>query len=201
MSVRNLILGLLRDGQARHGYDLMLVHRARSGESITLGNLYRELSRLVADGFAVVADNPPEADQRRIPYRITDAGRAAFDQWLMAAELRPEELSDRLLFVDLMDSSIRISLFDRWQDELLTRTKALSRAREDALTRQGHANADSSIVPAILARQIRLLGVDLEFMATVRGQYEKPQDRSQMPSAPPVSMRVAKPATVRRRAR
>jgi DNA-binding PadR family transcriptional regulator len=178
------------------------VHRARSGESITLGNMYRELSRLVADGFALVADNPPEADQRRIPYRITDAGCAAFDQWLMAPELAADELSDRLLFVDLMDASIRISLFDRWQDELLTRTKALSRAREDALMRQRRANGDGGIVPAILARQIRLLGVDLEFMTAVRAQYEKPEDRGQaQPRAVPAPVRTSKAANLRRRAR
>src|SRR5437773_2069439 len=78
---RFLILGLLRDGAPRHGYAVAKAYKLRSGGKISTGNFYRELQRLVADGLACTASNPPGADPRRTPYAITTVGRATFDAW------------------------------------------------------------------------------------------------------------------------
>jgi PadR family transcriptional regulator, regulatory protein AphA len=51
------------------------------------GHLYREQKRLVALGWATV-DNEPAGLRTRSRYTITDAGRAAFDDWLAT---EPEE--------------------------------------------------------------------------------------------------------------
>ena len=45
---RHVILGLLRDGRARHGYELMTELKARSDEPISTGHFYRELARMAA---------------------------------------------------------------------------------------------------------------------------------------------------------
>ena len=47
----HLILGLLRDGHSRHGYELMTEYASRSGNKVSAGNFCRELARLVTDSF------------------------------------------------------------------------------------------------------------------------------------------------------
>src|SRR5207245_824425 len=45
---RYIVLGLLRDGAARHGYALMKDYRQRSGSQIGSGRFYGKLQRLAA---------------------------------------------------------------------------------------------------------------------------------------------------------
>ncbi len=78
-----LLLGLLRDGHARHGYELITSYRTRSGLRTNPGNFYRELAKLVAQGSIEQDVRPRDADPRRIPYRITDQGRYEFDTWML----------------------------------------------------------------------------------------------------------------------
>jgi DNA-binding PadR family transcriptional regulator len=47
----HLILGLLRDGHSGHGHELMTEYASRSGNKVSARNFYRELPRLVTDGF------------------------------------------------------------------------------------------------------------------------------------------------------
>src|SRR5213596_1396376 len=75
--LRYVLLALLADGTPAHGYALMKAYRERSGVRLSIGNVYRELSRLAGEGLIVAATNPPGADPRRVPYRITDKGRDA----------------------------------------------------------------------------------------------------------------------------
>src|SRR6185503_10942507 len=100
----HLILGLLRDGQPRHGYDLISRYRELSGSSANPGNFYREL-RGLADGKYLTPE-PVAAgeDQRRIPYRITELGCSEFDQWLCWPSTPQEQLSSWLLFADRVPS-------------------------------------------------------------------------------------------------
>jgi DNA-binding PadR family transcriptional regulator len=74
------ILGLLRDGRPRHGYELAIDFRARCGRPVNPGNFYRECSKLVAQGLIVPDVKSPDADPRRIPYRITSEGCRDFDE-------------------------------------------------------------------------------------------------------------------------
>jgi DNA-binding PadR family transcriptional regulator len=128
--IRTVILGLLRDGAPRHGYELMVAHRARSGEQLNTGNFYRELARLSSEGLVETGVNPPDADARRIPYRITPRGSTLFDEWLISLQVHDdEEISERLLFVDLIPAETRTRLLERWQEELWVRGKILTRAR------------------------------------------------------------------------
>jgi hypothetical protein len=76
---RYLVLGLLRDGEPRHGYAVMKEYRERSGLQVNTGSFYRELQRLVAEGLVQTVANPTDADPRRAPYQITETGSACFD--------------------------------------------------------------------------------------------------------------------------
>src|SRR5437899_4488561 len=89
MMLRYLILGLLRGGSARYGYALMKEYRQQSGIEISIGNVYRELQRLAADGLVRPSANPPGVDPRRVPYEITPAGLTAFQRWLSTPTAGP----------------------------------------------------------------------------------------------------------------
>src|SRR5439155_1490458 len=100
---RYLVLGLLRDGAARHGYGIMKEYQQRSGIQMCTGRFYNKLQRLAADGLVTTAANPPGADPRRTPYRITTAGAACFDAWLQDSATpetqRDDDLSARALLL------------------------------------------------------------------------------------------------------
>ncbi|MCI4066645.1 PadR family transcriptional regulator [Micromonospora sp. R77] len=96
-----LALGLLLDGPAS-GYDLW--HRAERSVAhfwpVTKSALYAELPRLEDRGLA----SSTEVSQRNYPdkriYAATEAGRAAFVDWLTSVELaeRPRHPQQLLLF-------------------------------------------------------------------------------------------------------
>jgi DNA-binding PadR family transcriptional regulator len=63
------------------GWDLVATAQQRIGDfwSLTQSQVYRELASMAADGLIEAGERGPR-DRR--PYLITDAGRAAFSQWL-----------------------------------------------------------------------------------------------------------------------
>ena len=166
----HLILGLLRDGQARHGYELITEYKARSGNQVSAGNFYRELARMAGDRLVQTGVNPPDADARRIPYQITEKGRHSFDEWLIGPGRDDGDLSAWLLFVDRVPPEIRDRLLDRWQDDLWLRGKSLSRAREDALLMQQsrHDTVRYNVLASLLSRRLKQVTADLEFLKEFR---------------------------------
>ncbi|WP_314176960.1 PadR family transcriptional regulator [Streptomyces winkii] len=74
------LLGFLHDGEAS-GYELVRTATELIGDfwTLTRSQVYRELSAL-ADRGLVRAE--PVGPRSRQPYRLTDAGRAAFAEWL-----------------------------------------------------------------------------------------------------------------------
>jgi DNA-binding PadR family transcriptional regulator len=176
---RHLILGLLRDGQPRHGYGLMTEYRTHSGDRISVGNLYRELAHLAAQGLVQSGVNPPDADPRRIPYQITEHGRHFFDQWLVSAPSHDGEFSTKLIFVDQMPADALARLLDRWQEELWIRGKALAREREDTLARQPPESAQTryNSRPALLSRRLKHVTAELEFLEEFRADFDSWAER------------------------
>jgi DNA-binding PadR family transcriptional regulator len=171
--IRNVVLGLLRDGVARHGYELMVEYRRRSGEQMSTGNFYRELSWLVSHGCIETGVNPPDADGRRIPYRITDKGRHMFGQWLLAQDVGAEDAPDRLLFLPLMPADALGRLLHRWQDDLTCEERGLVRARDEALA------AGDSHGPAFIRLRMKQVAAELEFVNELaRELAEQPRTES-----------------------
>jgi DNA-binding PadR family transcriptional regulator len=177
--IRYLLLGLLRDGRARHGYALMKEYRARAGRSLSIGNVYRELQRLRAEDLVRASPNPSGADPRRIPYAITDAGRAEFDAWLEAPGRGGGEAAedDRLLrafFAVETDRRVAARVLDEWREDLEACAKRLARARAEVVKR---ADGDlSGRVPTLslwLGRRLRHLAVDLDFVAELHVAMER----------------------------
>jgi len=166
----HLILGFLRDGLARHGYELITEYKARSGNQVSAGNFYRELARMASERLVQTGVNPPEADARRIPYQITEKGRQSFDEWLISPSRDESDLSAWLLFIDRVPPETRDRLLDRWQDDLWLRSKALSRAREDALLLQASRQDAVRYNPlaSLISRRLKQVTADLEFLKEFR---------------------------------
>lgn len=185
----HLILGLLRDGRPRHGYELICEYRERSGSSINPGNFYRECSKLSANGMILPARSKDDADPRRIPYHITAAGCRAFDVWLLEPETQ-DGLGGWLMFVEMVPRHECERLLDRIQEELWLESKALVTAREAALSRERRPGK-GCYKPAVLMllRRIKQVTAELEFLEDVRLELK------QLPTA--VVPRPSPPVTAR----
>jgi DNA-binding PadR family transcriptional regulator len=154
----HLVLGLLRDGATRHGYGLILDLKSRSGRPLASGNLYRELARLAAQGLVTGCDNAASADPRRVPYRITDAGRAAFDLWLASPDTVDDELEEWLTFVDRLPPDALGRLLDRQLERLWACGRQLAEKREEA------AGRPHPSLSAWLSLRTRRTAADVEFV-------------------------------------
>lgn len=74
------LLGFLHEGP-QSGWDLVATAERMIGPfwSLTQSQIYRELAAMAADGL-IEADEVGPRERR--PYRLTDAGREAFTEWL-----------------------------------------------------------------------------------------------------------------------
>lgn len=90
------LLGLLHDGPLS-GWDLVAAAQERIGEfwTLTQSQVYRELARMAEQGLVTVGE-PGSRDRK--PYSITEAGRAAFTEWI-SGDPAPEQVRVPLLLV------------------------------------------------------------------------------------------------------
>jgi DNA-binding PadR family transcriptional regulator len=190
---RFLVLGLLRRGEPLHGYALMKEYRERAGVQISTGSFYRELARLVTEGFVRTASNPPGSDPRRAPYEITEMGAAAFDAWFaepLGGEAGPHEdgLSARAVFLAEAGPTAARPALERWYEELWQRGKLLEREREMALRAAENGEGAFAVLPLLLARRLKQVAADLEFLHELRSAYAKwttaPCSRAALPVRP-----------------
>ena len=74
------LLGFLHDGPMT-GWELVATAQERIGEfwTLTQSQVYRELAAMAAAGLVEVG---PPGPRDRKPYALTDAGRAAFAEWV-----------------------------------------------------------------------------------------------------------------------
>lgn len=105
------LLGLLRDGP-QSGYALAHAAADALGDfwTVTRSQVYRELAAMAADGL-VQAEQAGARDRR--PYRLTDAGRAAFATWLHddpGPDTVRIPLLLRLAFIDALDPARLVGL-------------------------------------------------------------------------------------------
>lgn len=121
------LLGLLRDGP-RSGYELVAAAEQTIGGfwTITRSQVYRELAALADRGLLARGQTGPRDRQ---PFRLTPAGRAAFQQWVNTSP-EPENLRIplllRLTFADAIDP--------RRLQAMLTEHRAVHQRRLTAYT-------------------------------------------------------------------
>jgi DNA-binding PadR family transcriptional regulator len=177
---RYVVLGLLQNGAAQHGYALMKEYRDRAGVQVSTGNFYRDLQRLVSAGLVRTADRAPDHDPRRAPYLITEPGREAFRQWFIdvlnlgIGNTHEDELSARIAFLGDVDPSDARLVLDHLQDELWARAKSLERARSAALaSATGDPSRGLPVLALMLGRRMRRLGAELAFLEDLRASYDE----------------------------
>jgi len=193
--LRYVLLALLADGNPAHGYALMKAYRQRSGARLSIGNVYRELSRLAGEGLIAAATNPPGADPRRVPYRIMDRGREALAGWLAApvhtlTSISADPLSHRLAILGDLDPMRAGEFLTELHTELWEQSKTLERERAVASQR------DKREVPALptrmllLGRRAKHLATDIEMVDEMRSLLTAGGKRSSVKAASAVSESV-----------
>lgn len=165
---RHQLLGLLRDGNAYHGYALVKEYVRRIGSDTNTGYAYRDLQKLVDEGLVEVVANENGADRRRRPYRITDAGRESFDSWFATTpRLQPSadgELAARAIFFEEVDPNRVSAVLESFQMEVgMLRQQIL---RDLASTRPG--TQGGSALSAILRRRERIAAAEMAFLEELR---------------------------------
>jgi DNA-binding PadR family transcriptional regulator len=160
----HVVLGLLRDGDLRHGYDLIREYGRRSSRPFSSGNVYRELARLAADGLIAQRRNPAGDDPRRVPYQITDAGRSVFDRWIVSPRTVEYEFDVWVMVIDRVPPEALEKLLERRQERLWLRAKLIAEEREDAL-RAGETHRG---LTAALSLEARHLAAELEWLHELR---------------------------------
>lgn len=192
---RYLVMGLLRDGLAYHGYALMKAYRERSGVSISTGNFYRELQRLVGEGLVQTAEVSPGEDARRAPYQITEQGLTAFEAWIVSPPTHigsyDDELSSRAVFIGETDPALALRLLDRWREVVWIHGKTLEREREAALLNPSAMRGAFDARSLLLARRLKHIAADLEFIDELRTACTPPPLEIPIPQEEPVVAPVA----------
>lgn len=159
------ILGLLRSGEPRHGYALIKEYERRTGRGSGAGNFYRELQRLLCEGFVRACRAAPHEDQRRAPYAITPEGLAAFDEWF--ADLpRPslptdDEIVGRAIFFSEIAPERAARVVEAWRTDLQEMSKRLERDLRHVPAR---TRGQPEVRPLLLRRRIRAIAAEMEFL-------------------------------------
>src|SRR5215471_1909954 len=169
--LRYVLLALLADGRPAHGYALMKAYAERSGVRLSIGNIYRELQRLIAAGWITTVANPEGADPRRTPYAITARGREALNGWLsesahLLGRPLPDELSHRLALIGDIDPQLAMAFLEDVHTELWARAKALERDRAIALRVEKQDVFRTRVM--LLDRNARHLAADIELIDEIR---------------------------------
>ena len=169
-----LILGLLRDGTASHGYRLLAQHKALSGITTNTGNIYRELGVLQRAEFVVPTE--PDGEQKTIPYYITVAGERDFDRWLLdpATLENHSQMSTWILFAASVPREDRVEILESLRERIWLQSKGVERARSDALrTIKNNGKAhEYHPAPFLLLRELKHLTADLDFLEEFRAALE-----------------------------
>jgi PadR family transcriptional regulator, regulatory protein AphA len=130
-SVTPVILGLLAHGP-RSGYEIKAVVDRSTVFfwAASYGQIYPELRRLEADGL-VEGENAPTGRRARRVFRLTEAGRAELELWLLGVnstiELRDESLL-RLFFADAIPREQALGLLEgrrQGHEQYLTMLRAI----------------------------------------------------------------------------
>ena len=164
--LRYVLLAVMSEAGPLHGYALMKAFAARSGIVLSVGNVYRELQRLRADGHIEPTETPADADPRRVPYKMTDAGRTALASWFATpaeAFLREpiDPLYCRLSLLASSKATHAVKFLDDLEVELSQQRRSADRRRETA--RDG-----SPLLDILLGRRSRHLAADMEMIAEMR---------------------------------
>lgn len=132
--LENMILGIISCQDAT-GYDIKKVIETKLClfYKSSFGSLYPALKRLLEKGYVTTYEQAQGARQK-IFYRITEAGRDSFMEWLAV----PMEISDggsknlvKIYFYDLLSADIRNMLLLRYEQDNMQYLKQLEKLESE----------------------------------------------------------------------
>jgi len=180
--LRYVMLAVIADGGPMHGYALMKAFAARSGVRLSIGNVYRELQRLRADGLIVPVSNPAGADPRRAPYAITEKGRAALGQWLATpAKSFVHDSIDRLYYRLALLSDGDAERAGTFLSDLEAELSMHNRSAEQQRAAAG------GMLSILLGRRTKHLAADIQMLGEIRAALSARPTRRAAKAAPPTS--------------
>ena len=155
------LLGLLHNGP-QSGWDLVQTAQAVIGGfwSLTRSQVYRELATMAADGL-IEADEVGPRDRR--PYRLTDAGRAAFAEWV-ASEPGPEQIRYPLL--------LTLAFSQHLSPQQLARFVQTHRAAHEATLAGYRAAQEEALAAGARPRDLVTLDFGLRYEAAVLDWFD-----------------------------
>ena len=176
------ILGLLRDG-AHHGYELKQQLAELGFWRVSFGSLYPALKRLEKQGHIEAL----RTSGRRRAYRLTDGGREAFMQMLVADPGEHEEerrFQLRLAFFRYVEPALRLQSLQRRRRQLLTRLAEGQESLRAARARPGRLDRYTR---ALMEKSIRSTQADIawldELIAAERSSQPQRSSATRHPSA------------------
>ena len=161
---RFVILGLLREGPPKWAFVLAKEYEQRTGSAVQPANVRRDLGELEKRGFVAPVSLQPGEDERRKPYRITEAGCRRFEGWLQSPEaVQGGSFDDWLLFMERVPMPARQQLIERRADLVWFEMKKRQRTYDDMNARSEaqhatHFKADTWV----LLLSIRRYAAELE---------------------------------------
>ncbi|MBR7744713.1 PadR family transcriptional regulator [Phycicoccus sp. BSK3Z-2] len=177
MSVRLGLMALLAEGDS-YGARLRADFEARTGGTwpLNVGQVYTTLDRLVRDGLVEQAGEAD--DEGRIPYRLTDPGRAELGVWWTTPVDRSSTPRDELaiklaLAVTAPGVDVRTVVQDQ-RTSTLRHLRDLTRLKRDALARaegSGERTTDGDGQPAEQGLAWLLVLENLVFAAEAEARW------------------------------
>jgi DNA-binding PadR family transcriptional regulator len=163
-----VLLGLLRDGSALHGYELGVRYRKLTGTEIAPGSIYRDVAALARSGYIERHDGENGGDERRILYVITERGRRLFDRWLRSAH--DDDYLVRLPFLPSLTPPERVRFVEAWRT-----TIAVKNLQAAARCEPGPSPDDGFSPGGVLAEhRLRLLRAESELVDDVGRAFAAP---------------------------
>lgn len=163
MSLKFGIQGLLAQ-QALHGYEVKTQFEALLGGTweLNIGQVYTTLQRLERD--ALIEAEGTRGDRSKLAYRLTQAGRAALDDWLRSPDAEPQQLREeiylKLLLVGRLANGDLNGLLARQRRAYLEKLRDLSELERQARG-DGRGDLVLLIKGAILHTEVDLKWVDV----------------------------------------
>jgi DNA-binding PadR family transcriptional regulator len=163
MSLKYGILGLLA-GQPLHGYEVKTRYEALFGGTweLNIGQVYTTLQRLERDGLVDAVGERGDRGKQR--YGLTDAGKAALQDWLHAPEEEPQQLRQdiylKLLLISRLANGNLEGLLARQRRVYLQRLKDLGDLERRA-RQEGRSDLVLLVQGAILHTEADLKWIDV----------------------------------------
>ncbi len=158
MRVRDTVLALLARAPA-HGYQLKLDYeRLTRNRPVNVGQIYQTLERLQRDGLVEREDSGDA--ERRVTYRVTDAGRDAARELLYDADGVPgaahSSVAAKVLLATSTPGVDAIEVLDLQRAALLRRAQTRRR--------QGRANELPSLDRLVLEAEMAFVEAELRWL-------------------------------------